>query len=145
VGRRWSALRARVGHRGLFLATLALYDVFFGIYLAGGGNLEHQLLINHRAWGWIWIGTALILFCGAFARRDRLYFAWAAFIKTAWAFEYLRLTVTVEIHAWPRAAFWLALALLVLVAAAWPEPGPPVISEEAVTRAEGVSRHGGDP
>jgi lysylphosphatidylglycerol synthetase-like protein (DUF2156 family) len=143
---RWARLRARVGHRGLFLATLGLYDLFFGWYLASGGNLEHQLLLNHRAWGWIWIGTAIALFCGAFTRRDRLYFAWAVFIKTAWALEYVRLTFTAETHVWPRAAYWLALALLVTVVSAWPEPRlRPAIAEEAVTRAEGVRANGGVP
>jgi lysylphosphatidylglycerol synthetase-like protein (DUF2156 family) len=143
---RWAALKARVGHRGLFLATLGLYDLFFGVYLAAGGNLEHQLLLNHRAWGWIWIGAAIALFCGAFTRRDRLFFAAAVFIKTAWALEYFRLTFTAETHEWPRAAFWLAFALLVTGVSAWPEPGlRPAIAEEAVTRAEGVRSNGGDP
>jgi lysylphosphatidylglycerol synthetase-like protein (DUF2156 family) len=143
---RWAWLRARVGHRGLFLATLGLYDLFFGVYLAAGGNLEHHLLLNGRVWGWIWIVTALALFAGALVRRDRLFFAAAVFIKTAWALEYVRLTFTVETHVWPRAAFWFAFALLVLGVSAWPEPGlRPAIAEEAVTRAEGVRSNGGDP
>ena len=127
---------ARVGHRGMFLALLGCYDVFFGIYLTGGAAILHPLLLPERTWGIVWIITGAFLFTGVPARRDRFQFAGAVFIKAAWALEYLRLMLITSLpYQWARAAYWLCFALLVLTVSAWPEPKPPVIIDPASSDA----------
>lgn len=137
------AILKRMGHRGLFLFFLGLYDLFFGVYLLIGGSLHFPLAFTNPQWGWIWTGVGLFLLLGAFVKRDGIFFATAAFIKVAWALEYLRLAFTQDSTNWARSVYWLALTGIVLVAAAWPEPQVKIIAEDAVGRAESV-RNGED-
>jgi hypothetical protein len=47
----------------------------------------------------------------------------AALVKAGWALEYLRLSVTEGVPwDWLRGVAWICLALIVLLASAWPEP-----------------------
>jgi hypothetical protein len=128
----------RVGHRGLFLIALGLFDIFYGLYLVLGGQLQFPLQLSNQFWGWAWTGVGAALVIGAFMRRDAPFFALAVFIKTAWALEFVRLTFISDKLQWPRAASWGCFAILVLIASAWPEPRMVPRSEEAVTRAESV-------
>ena len=109
------------GHRGAFLAALGVYDLFFGLYLVRGGPLLAPLLLPEDAWGWCWIGTGILLACGAALRRDGLLFALAVFVKTAWALEYFRLQFQHHPDQWIRGCYFLALAAVVVAVAAWPE------------------------
>jgi hypothetical protein len=121
----WNWLRRRIGHRGAFLLTIGVYDLFFGWYLAAGGSIQHIPLFGERPWGWLWIGVGLFLLAGAFARRDAVFFTAAIFIKTVWALEYFRLDIYAhDPDEWIRGCYWLALAAAVLAVAYWPEPIP---------------------
>ena len=117
-------LWTRIGHRGLFLALLGTYDVFYGTYLAANGALQFTTLIPETAWGVIWLATGGLLMCGAWVKRDAAFFALAAGLKMAWACEFLRLAERHSSLQWTRAAYWLAFALIVLAVSAWPETAP---------------------
>ena len=112
---------ARAGHRGVFLALLGCYDIFFGWYLAAGGALQFPTVIPVMAWGIIWLTAGALLACGAAVKRDAPFFALAACLKTAWALEFFRLQAEHGGLEWIRGAYWLALALIVLAVSAWPE------------------------
>lgn len=132
------AVLSRIGHRGLFLMTLGLFDVFFGMFLITGGRFQFSLELSAIAWGWIWAGVGVFLVIGAFAAKDAVFFAVAVFLKVAWALEYVRLTFVFDVRDWTRAAYWTMFAILVLVASAWPESRPVVPAEDAATRAQTV-------
>ena len=137
-------MRHRIGHRGAFLLCIAVYDLFFGLYLAEGGSIQHVPLIGERPWGWIWLAAGMFLICGAFTHRDAAFFTTAVLVKMVWALEYFRLDYMANDHdEWIRGCYWLALAAAVTVAAFWPEPtqvitpslpAPPA-AEEAEQRA----------
>jgi hypothetical protein len=121
--RRWAKLRHRIGHRGTFLITIGIYDIFYGWYLAIGGQIQALPLIGENPWGWIWISTGIFLIAGAFTKRDAIFFTLAIFIKVVWALEYFRLDYVEHIpDDWLRGCYWLALSCAILAAAWWPEP-----------------------
>jgi hypothetical protein len=139
----WKRLLRRIGHRGLFLLTLGLFDIFNGLFLLLGGQLQFPLQLSNYVWGWIWIGVGAFLITGAFFKRDSVFFAAAVLVKTAWALEYIRLSYISGTLQWPRAAYWTSFAVIVLVVSAWPEPRTDIIAEETVTRAESIRDNGG--
>ena len=53
------AVWERLGHRGLFLILLGVYDLFYGLYLVRGGPVLAATLLPERAWGWVWIGCGM--------------------------------------------------------------------------------------
>ena len=113
-----------LGYRGGFLWLLAAFDVFYGWYLASGGALEYGLFVPERAWGTIWLAVAALLAFGGTRSWDGWYFAAAVALKTAWAMEFFRFQLEYPGSLqWTRGAYFLALALIVLLASAWPEPG----------------------
>ena len=131
---------AHVGYRGTFLLLLGGYDIFFGLYLYGGGSILHALLISEKTWGITWITVGVILLTGVPFREDRIQFAAGVFIKTAWALEYVRLAFITSLpYLWARAAYWIGFALIVLLVSAWPEHKPRRIAvevDDVITRAE---------
>lgn len=129
LARTRKAAWERAGHRGLFLFLLGFFDIFYGWYLAAGGALEFPLLIPETAWGIIWLTAGALMIFGAWVKRDAVFFALAAGLKCAWALEFARQQFQHNNLLWTRAAYWLALALIVVAVSAWPEPpvtGPPV-------------------
>ena len=120
AGRRlWS----RLGYRGAFLWSIAAFDVFFGWYLAAGGNMQYQLFVSERVWGVVFLSVAAVLLAGGLVRMDAAFFALPAFLKTAWAMEYFRFQFEhPDSLQWTRGAYFLVLALIVLVVSHWPEP-----------------------
>ena len=112
-----------LGYRGGFLWLLAAFDVFYGWYLLAGGQLQYALFVPERTWGGIWLAVAAVLVFGGVRSWDGPYFSAAAFLKCAWAMEFVRFQLE---HPgslqWTRGAYFLALALIVLLASAWPEP-----------------------
>ena len=115
--------RRRIGHRGAFLLAVAAYDLFYGLYLAIGGSIQHVPVIGERPWGWIWLGVSVFLACGSLFRRDAVFYAAAVLVKMVWALEFF--VFDVEYHDtddWVRGCYWLALAAMVAVCAFWPEP-----------------------
>ena len=111
----------RLGHRGLFLVLLGVYDLFFGLYLIRGGALIAPTLLPEDAWGWAWITTGTLLIAGGTRDRDGWAFALAVFVKTAWALESFRLQFQHHPDQWIRGCYFLALALVVLAVSSWPE------------------------
>ena len=110
------------GYRGMFLLLLAAFDVFYGLYLVLGAPLQFAPLIPERAWGIIWLAVAAALAEGALLGERRWHFALAVALKTAWAMEFFRLQHLHGSLEWTRGGYFLALAGLVLLASAWPEP-----------------------
>ena len=125
---RAAAVRARragwgrLGHRGLFLFPLGCYDVFYGSFLAAGGALQYPTLIPEAAWGGVWVSVGALLLCGAWVKRDAVFFAAAAGLKMAWALEFVRLEAQHASLEWTRAAYWVMFAVIVVAVAGWPEP-----------------------
>ena len=120
---------------------LGLYDIFFGVYLRDR-RIPKQPRPRPGRGGWIWVGCGVFLILGMATRRDRIWFAAAALIKTAWALEYINATMNQDVYQWPRAAYWLMFAVLVVSVSAWPEPPERghITSEEAVGRATETSK-----
>lgn len=116
---------ARVGRRGAFLLFLALLDVLYGYSLLvtppQGPGLH--LVLSLDVWGWCWVATGIALLLGAFVKRDRVFFALAAFIKSAWAGAWVSVWVADDFYprAWVSVLIWAAFAAAVLVVASWPE------------------------
>jgi hypothetical protein len=125
--RRSAKLRHRIGHRGAFLLAIGIYDLFYGYYLATGGNIQAVPLIGEKPWGWIWITIGLLLIAGAFTKKDAIFFALAILIKGIWALEFFRLDYEVHVPGdWIRGVYWVALSAAILAVAWWPEPTRPV-------------------
>ena len=93
-----------------------------GYYLArGGATVSPLFFIHERAWGIIWLAVAAILLTGVLAREDRWQFTVAVLLKTAWAMEWFRLSWLGIPYQWTRGCYFLAMALIVLLIASWPE------------------------
>ncbi len=132
-----------MGHRGAFLLFLAVLDILYGYSL-----LTDQIpvalaypFLSEMTWGIIWITVGAACFLGAFVKkRDRVAFALASILKTAWALRYMWLWHEGNLRAWIAIVVWLAFAATVLVIASWPEPVI-VIYPRLPTRQ---GEHGGD-
>ena len=138
-------IRIRVGYRGAFLACIGVYDLFYGLYLAVGGPIEHEPLIPEQAWGIIWIACGLFLCIGAFIRHDAIFWAAAILIKMVWGLEFLRLDLFAHIpDDWIRCCYWMAFAAAIAVAAYWPEHikliQPPPLDQHPASGAEQRAR-----
>jgi hypothetical protein len=117
-----SGLRKRLGFRGTFLFLLGLFDVFYGWYLLAGGRLQFPPFIPERAWGLVWLAVAAVLVAGAFAERDWWAYGLGTTLKVAWAMEFFRIEYVHGGMQWTRAAYFLALGLIVVLVSRWPEP-----------------------
>jgi hypothetical protein len=121
LGRARRAVWERAGHRGLFLLTLGVYDLFYGAYLIAGGPVVARLLLPSVTWGWGWVACGTLLLAGGLMDRDGWAFAVATAVKVAWALEFARLALLgVPGQGW-RSGYFLALALVVICTSAWPE------------------------
>lgn len=115
----------RLGRRGAFLMFLALLDAVFAYSLVTPepGIVAQQFpLLPKEAWAFLWGGTAVLCFFGAWTHRDRWAFTAAALIKTAWALRYIYFWYQGMLQAWLAVVVWLAFAATVLVISGWPEP-----------------------
>ena len=113
----------RAGFRGGFLAIFGVFDLFYGLYLALGAPVEHDLLFGERIWGYAWMAVGVFLLTAPLSRDGRWQFSAAAGLKMAWAMEYLRLAIFEQVpYNWIRTCYWSALALLILLVSFWPEP-----------------------
>lgn len=134
--RRWrdsapGALAARAarraGRRGAFLAFLAVLDYLYGWSLYTSPLPQQHsldLLLPWQAWGIAWLTAGGICTAGVLMRRDRVPYAAAVLIKTAWGLLYLSLWLRGTYYrGWVSAVIWLCFAAAVLVIAGWPEPG----------------------
>jgi hypothetical protein len=132
-----SKVWGKAGFRGSFLALLALYDLFYGLYLVIGGIVQHAFPLGTHTWGWIWIGTGLFLLTGVPLKSDRWQYGWAVFVKVLWAMEYLYLAVIYAVPwDWLRALYWGMLGLTILLVSAWPEPPKYIKNDDIISRAE---------
>lgn len=124
---RLRSYRTQVGRRGAFLLFLALLDVLYGYSLiATPPSAVHlDLILSLAAWGWVWLSAGCLLAAGAFVRRDRIFFAIASMLKTAWAGAWAVVWIKDPIpRAWVSVAIWAAFAAIVLVVSTWPEVFP---------------------
>lgn len=119
------AVRERIGRRGAFLLFLALLDILYGwsMLVTPIPGPDLHLILPLDAWGWIWIGTGIYLIPGALIKRDRSFFALAAFLKAGWAGAWVSVWLSDPFipRAWVSVVIWAAFAGVVLVVASWPE------------------------
>jgi hypothetical protein len=125
------------GRRGAFLAFLTVLDIVYGysLIVLPRASLHLSLVLPLHAWGWIWVGTAVCCASGIFLQRDRVPYAIAALVKTAWGLTFAWLWYQ-GLPEWPSVVIWLSFALVVILVAGWPEktvfadPKLPRISEK---------------
>jgi hypothetical protein len=116
----------KVGRRGTFLAILALIDFGYGSGLISGyvPLFAHgtTMVFPLVAWGWIWVTVGVICLTGVPLRHDRIQFAVAALLKTAWAALIAVAWLENGIPGgWTSVAAWGGIAMLVLLASGWPD------------------------
>ena len=121
------------GFRGAFLAIIAAINFTYGAALIVASP-EHakwwpvtqgaMLRFTIPTWGIIWIGVGAFLLIGVFLKNDRFQFAAAITLATTWATLAMTYAITAGAGngVWGVAAVYAGAALLVLLAAAWPEP-----------------------
>lgn len=123
--------RQHVGRRGEFLLFLALLDLLYGLSLLSPvPDAQRSVTIRFliavmplQLWGVLWLTVGVICLAGALVRADRFAFACAAALKVLWGsmFALGWLAGVIE-RGWVGAVVWLALALIVIRIASWPEP-----------------------
>lgn len=121
-----------VGRRGAVLAYLAIVDGLYALSLCNPAPRAEQPsgiqflgdVMPLEAWAALWAVVGAVLVLGAFVHRfDRIAFAAATMIKTLWGGVYLLGWIAGEVErGWVNAVVWLALAVLVMILAGWPEP-----------------------
>ena len=118
-------VRYRIGRRGSVLLFFFVLDVLFGYsFLAEPASFANKadLLLSYYAWGWIWIGVGIICLISAPMKSDRVAYACASAIKTAWALASGYAWIKDGIpRLWVSVVIWLAFAGLVLIISSWPE------------------------
>lgn len=120
----------RLGRRGCSMLFFALLDLVYGWSIAAApaetraqsGYRYITSLLPAHAWAALWITVGLICLACAGAVQDRLGFACAAALKTAWGLVYVVGWVTHNIpRGYASAAIWLAAGAWVLIISTWPE------------------------
>jgi hypothetical protein len=130
---RWAAegLGRRVGFRGSALLFFALLDLIYGFSLVAPSREARQSatlrLVADIAplWAWaaLWTFVGLVCLGQAFRRRDQVAFTMAIGIKVLWGLTMLGGWLLAGLdRGYVSAAVWLALAALVGIIGAWPEP-----------------------
>lgn len=121
-----------VGRRGAVLGYLGLVDVLIALSLwrpaptpeRAPGLKFLAAVMPLSWWAGLWLAVGVVCMLGALVHRlDRLAFAGATMIKTLWGGVYLLGWAAGGIErGWVNAVVWLALAVLVMILAGWPEP-----------------------
>ena len=122
---------ARLGRRGSVLLILGTLDLLYGISLLEQAPVVftpgHEPVIPVTVWAWLWIASAIVCYTGAWRKHDRWHFAFSAAIKMGWAAEFIHLWDLGVPRAWVSAVIWVALDLILLIVASWPDvPVTPV-------------------
>lgn len=117
-----SRLGRRIGRRGAFLLFLSLVDLLYG-YSQLVNPMAVVRVFSHDGWGWLWIGVGVVLFAGAWVRKDRAAFGLAAFIKALWAGMWVDVWISDVLvpRAWVSVAIWTGFAAIVCLVSTWPE------------------------
>lgn len=116
--------KRKIGRRGAFLLFLAVLDSVYGSFLVGSpavAEREPYPYLPPFSWGIIWLITACVCITSSFAKRDRIAYGMAAFMKSAWGLRYTYLWYLGFPYAWISSVIWLCFAFTVLVVASWPE------------------------
>lgn len=150
VARAWLWLVHRVRRRGAALLFFAFLDFVYGLQMV---TADHELkgialykwagtIAPLQVWGTGWLMVGGICLVCAFRARDRVGFAAAAIVKSAWG--------VMSVFGWlvgdvPRgqvsAVLWIVFAGFVLVVSTWPEANDlPALAETT----DGVSSAGGE-
>jgi hypothetical protein len=131
-------LGRHVGHRGAFLAFLALLDLLYGysLLVTDTPSRIYDLLLPWPSWGIIWLTVGAFIATGIPMRNDRFQFGAAIAIKAIWGALFVRVWLIDRAErGWVSVVIWMSFALAVLVVAGWPEPWlpspPPGSSDDA--------------
>lgn len=121
-----------VGRRGAVLIYLALVDLTYALSLwrpapEAGRSVALRFVADVApldAWAALWLVVGVLCLAGAFVHPlDRIAFTAATAIKTLWGGVFLFGWLAGEVYrGWVSAAVWLALAVLVMIIAGWPDP-----------------------
>jgi hypothetical protein len=121
---RFKRLVQRIGHRGAFLAFLALLDILYGYSILAEPGLvgNYDLGLTVQSWGLVWLATGIVLLTGIATRHDRVHFGLAAALKAAWAMIWFKLWLFEHTpRGWVPVVIWAAFAAVVVVVSSWPE------------------------
>lgn len=121
------------GFRGAFLAIIAAINFTYGAALIVADPVQAKwwpvtqgalLRIPIHTWGIIWVGVGAFMLIGVFIKNDRFQFAAAIALATIWATIAMTYALIVGAGSgvWGVSAIYAGAALLILLAAAWPEP-----------------------
>lgn len=114
----------RIGHRGAFLLFLSLLDFFFASSLIWDEGIysHYHFILPLHLWTAIWLIVGILLFIGAFFRKDRFFYAIAALLKAMWAAGWVDVMLHNDVsRGWAQVLVWSAFAGLVLIVSSWPE------------------------
>ena len=115
-----------VGYRGAVLLFLAILDFLYGYSLIADPSvplLHINLVIPLHVWFYVWIGIGVFLLTGVLTKYDRIHFALAVFLKSAWASAWLYVFIFQHFpRAWISVIIWATFAILIIIISFWPEP-----------------------
>lgn len=133
----WPAPPRVVGRRGVVLLFLALLDFVYALSLCRPAPSQLRApttvflasVAPLHVFAWAWLTVGILCLAGAFGRRrwsalDVWPFLAAIVIKVFWGTLLgLGWALGAVERGWVSAAVWVALAVLVITLAGWPEPG----------------------
>ena len=132
---------ACAGRRSSVLAAWSVISCAYGIGIVIGyrPTFTAALHLPIAVFGWAFITAALICATGVFLRRDHWQFAVAELGAAGWGL--LLCTHWTQPYGWASGLSWVAVAVMMLITSAWPEPvlivtpDPPDVDPEGEPRA----------
>ena len=122
-----SRVSRRIGHRGAFLALVALAFVLYGLGLFyEPGELHHiDFFLSFNWWPRMFFATGVAMFLTGVSRpkKDSYAFGIASFLSAWWAIRWYHVWIIEggDSGAWPVALMWTVIAAIILLVSTWPE------------------------
>lgn len=125
-GERAARFRSRIGHRGAFLAFLAVLDLAYGWSLWVEPPAQFQqldTLLDVHVWAVVWFTVGAVCAVQMFMLRDRAAYVLAAVLKFAWAGVFLEGWYVHHLtRGWVTSVIFAMFSFAVLTVGSWPEP-----------------------